>query len=615
MRFANFPRLWVIVAATVVGGLSVCPPASGQQAPVRTVLALYLGEEEFPTNPVTQKALREALTSRPDIPVDYFGEFLERERFSPELASESLREYIRTKYRGRRIDLVIALTDQVMQFALDNRQELFPDAPIVFTGLGVPHDTIRTAGPGMTGIRVSNAHGETLKLALELHPSTEQVFVVAHSPNEQSVAAVRDELSRVSQRVKVTFIDEASVPRLLAAVRAVPQRSLILYVWHAQDEPGNTKYSDEFARLVAQAAAVPVYGTNEIYVGSGVVGGVVRETYETGTRAGEMALQILRGTRAQDIPIENARVVPTFDWRQILRWRIDPSRLPPQSDIRFKTPTVWESYRWYIVGTLVVVAAQLVLIAGLLTERTSRRRAEAAIRRSEASLRASYERIRQMAGRLINAQEAARADIARDLHDDVCQQLVYVSMGVSTLKNSSGDIQGAETQQAFSELERDTQSTFEGIRRLSHDLHPASLRLLGLAPALKTHCAEIEKRHNVEVVFNAGDLGHLHPDIAVCFFRIAQESLRNGVMHGEAKRFDVSLARFGEHIEMTVADNGRGFDLEAVQQNGGGLGLVSMEERAHVVGGGVQIITGVGQGTTVRVRGPVDPPKLTPPPA
>jgi len=77
MSHANFPRLWIIVAATVVGWLSVCPAASGQQAPVRTVLALYLGEEEFPTNPVTQSALREALTSRSDIPVEYFGEFLE----------------------------------------------------------------------------------------------------------------------------------------------------------------------------------------------------------------------------------------------------------------------------------------------------------------------------------------------------------------------------------------------------------------------------------------------------------------------------------------------------------------------------------------------------------
>ena len=260
------------------------------------------------------------------------------------------------------------------------------------------------------------------------------------------------------------------------------------------------------------------------------------------------------------------------------------------------------------MGTIIVVAAQLVLIAGLLTERASRRRAESAIRASEASLRTSYERIRQMAGRLINAQEAARADIARDLHDDICQQLVYVSMGVSTLKNSAGTIQDTETQRAFAELERDTEGTFEGIRRLSHDLHPASLRILGLAPALKTHCAEVEKRHHVKVVFKAGDIGPLHSDLAVCFFRIAQESLRNGVVHGQATRFDVSLTRVDHHLDMTVTDNGRGFDLDAVRQRAsGGLGLVSMEERAHVVGGEVQIVTGIGRGTSIRVRAPLEP--------
>ena len=74
------------------------------------------------------------------------------------------------------------------------------------------------------------------------------------------------------------------------------------------------------------------------------------------------------------------------------------------------------------------------------------------------------------------------------------------------------------------------------------------------------------------------------------------------------ERFTVSLARSGEHVELTVTDDGRGFDLEAVRRNGKGLGLVSMEERARVVGGDVQIVTGPGQGTTIRVRGPAEAP-------
>jgi signal transduction histidine kinase len=601
------PQPCVLVAATAMVWLAAWQPASGQQGPVRTVLGIYLGEEEFPSNPVLDRAIRETLTSRPDMPIEYFSEYLESERFDPTVATETLHDYIRAKYQGHRIDVVIAMTDQVLQFALNHRHDLFPGASIVFTALRPPPETTRTTDNGVTGIVVSNAFGETLKLGLDLHPGTQRVLVVARSPNEQSVAAVRSELAHFSRQTRLTFIDERTVPGMVAAVRAAPPRSLILYIWQAQEEPGNFKYSDEFARLVAEAAPVPVYGTSDLYVGSGVVGGVMRETRETGMRAAEMALQILGGTRAQDIPIERARLVPVFDWRQVRRWGIDPLRLPSTSDIRFRTPTVWESYRWYIVTTLLVVAAQLVLIAGLLTQRARRRRAEEAIRTSEASLRKSYERIRQMAGRLINAQEAARADIARDLHDDVCQRLTYVSVGVSTLKNSSGDIQGTETQRAFADLERDTLGTFDGIRRLSHDLHPATLRLLGLAPALRSHCAELEKRYNVQIAFTTVDLGRVHPDVAVCFFRIGQEALRNGLVHGDAQQFAVSLARYDNYIEMTVSDNGRGFDLEAVSREGGGLGLVSMEERAHVVGGGVQIVTAIGHGTTVRVRGPAEP--------
>jgi len=101
-----------------------------------------------------------------------------------------------------------------------------------------------------------------------------------------------------------------------------------------------------------------------------------------------------------------------------------------------------------------------------------------------------------------------------------------------------------------------------------------------------------------------GSFGDLRPDVALCFFRIAQESLRNGIMHGAATRLSVSLVRSGGDVELTVTDDGRGFDLEAVRSDGSGLGLVSIEERAHAVGGDVRIITGRQQGTTIRVRGP-----------
>jgi len=318
-----------------------------------------------------------------------------------------------------------------------------------------------------------------------------------------------------------------------------------------------------------------------------------------------MARLILAGTRPQDIPIEEARVVPTFDWRQLMRWRIDQSRLPPGSDIQFRQPSVWEAFRPYVIGSVVVVSAQLLLIVGLLKQRARRRRAEETIRAREATLRTSYERIRQLAGRLINAQEAARSSIARDLHDDVGQVLAGVSMAVSSLKRSSGNVQDAPTQQALSRLQEETLGICEGIRRLSHELHPATLGLLGLADVIKAHCREVEKQYAGQVSFKSeGDFQHLDPHVAVCLFRIAQESLRNSFTHGAARLLSVSLARSEDHIELTVTDDGQGFDLDAVRRDGGGLGLVSMEERAHALGGDVHIASRLGKGTTIRVRVP-----------
>ena len=605
MRSRALARLLLATALVAgIGSTSTHGQAPAPPRTLKTVLAIHWGPPDFPITPVVNEAIREALATY-EGPVDYFAEYLESDRIAPGDATRSLADYIRQKYRGRRIDLVFAIADPALRFVLDRQAELFPDTPIVYSGVAIPEDGVRGAHGGLTAVMRGVAYGETLRLALELQPSTERVFVIERRPDRRTVESVRAELLEFSKSVPLTFLDQETVPDLLAAVKTVPPRSVILYVFFSPNDPGVLPDLPVVAREVVEASPVPVYGTNERYIGSGVVGGVVRGSRETGTRMGEMALQILNGTPARNIPVENARLVPTIDWRQLQRWGIDPARLPPGSNIRFRAPTAWETYRGYIIGALVVVAAQLLLIAGLLVQRSRRRRAEATVLARETTIRTSYDRIRQLARRLINAQEAVRADIARDLHDGVCQDLTGMSIDVATLKGSAGSIQDARTQDTLSKIQDETRAMFEGIRRLSHELHPATLRVMGLASALGAHCAEVEKRHGLEVkLTTAGNFSDLQPDVAVCFFRIAQESMRNSIVHGAARRLAVSLARVGEQVELTVTDDGCGFDLEAVRRNGGGLGLVSIEERVYAIGGNVEIITGLQKGTTIYVRGP-----------
>jgi signal transduction histidine kinase len=590
---------------TAIAFASLCSAASAQSQP-RTVLTIHSGAENFPGTERLDTAIRNGLLAHADVPVDYFAEYLETEEFPLETASTALRDYIHRKYEGRHIDIVITITAAALRFALRYRDELFPNVPIVFQAVTLPQAVVDRAAPGITGVLNDTPFAETLELALKLHPSAKRILVVAQAPQIEGYAErVRSNLGRFSNRVELTYVRERTVAALLAAVKAIPPQSLVLYMRFTPEEPPPNVYPDEIAHLIAAASPVPIYANDEIFLGSGVVGGMMRSSEASGTQVAAIARQILSGTPPENIPIATVPTTPIFDWRQVRRWGIDPSRLPSGSQIFFRTPTMWEAYRWYIVGTIAVVAVQLGLIGGLLTQRARRRRAEETLRAQEASLRTSYERIRLLAGRLINAQEAARANIAQDLHDDICQRLAYVSMAIDRLTNSSGNIQSGQSQRSLAELAHETRSTFDSIRRLSHDLHPATLRVLGLAPALKTHCTEVASRHNVEVTFTSeGDRTPVPPDVAICFFRIAQEALRNGIVHGDASRFSVSLSRSGEDLLMTVTDNGHGFDIDEVRRRGSTFGLVSMEERARVVGAAIQISSGIGLGTTIHVRGP-----------
>ena len=275
--------------------------------------------------------------------------------------------------------------------------------------------------------------------------------------------------------------------------------------------------------------------------------------------------------------------------------------------LRSSTPS--DAYDAQLTAALGVVIAQTMLIAALLAQRRRRRRAADALRVGEAALRDSCLRTRQLAGRLMQAQECASVAMARRLHDGICQDMVGVAMAIDHLTNSTGRIQDARTQYALAKLHRRAMEIADGIRRISHELHPASLQLLGLAAALRTHCLEVEKTHDVEVsLLTSGDLKRIHPDVALCLFRIAQEAVRNAVAHGAARHVQVSVARCGVDVELSVVDDGKGFDVESVRHDGRGLGLVSLEERAYGAGGEVLITSEPGRGSSVIARVPAREP-------
>jgi signal transduction histidine kinase len=352
----------------------ICPAASAQSRSVRTALAVHWSSEDYPSNPVLDGAIRKVLLSRDDAPVDFFSEYLESDRFPEEEATLAFRDYLQRKYRGHRIDVVLTITDPALQFVLRYRDQLFPGVPIVASAgstLG-----LHLSAAGVTGTAWRAADVETVELALTLHPSTQRVFVVAQELTAGYLEGVQAALVKSAERVELTIINERSLPGLIAAVRAVPARSLIHFVRFSRQDPGNVMFPVDVVRMVAEASPVPVYSSTDSFVGTGIVGGMVRLASGIGTRLGEMALQVLDGRRAEDIPMENIPAKPMFDWRQLQHWGIAENALPAGSTVLFREISIWERYRGTILTVASVLLLQSALIAGMIVERRRRRHAE-----------------------------------------------------------------------------------------------------------------------------------------------------------------------------------------------------------------------------------------------
>ena len=274
-----------------------------------------------------------------------------------------------------------------------------------------------------------------------------------------------------------------------------------------------------------------------------------------------------------------------------------------EADVPVRTAAL-RDHLWHITGCLAFVAIETLLIGGLLGQRSKRRQVERAARVSEDALRSSNAQIRDLAGQLIFAQEVERTRIARDLHDDACQEVAAIAVDVSNLRKKDTTLQDSDVQQTLLSVQRRMARVAEGLRLLSHDLHPNLLKHAGLAAALEAHCADVERQYHIQVSFHAeGQVEPANPVVMLSLFRIAQEALRNAAKHGHAQQVDLTLSEQGDGLILSVTDDGWGFDPGGVRHNGG-LGLVSIEERARLVKGQVTIHSGPQQGTTISVRVP-----------
>jgi PAS domain S-box-containing protein len=212
--------------------------------------------------------------------------------------------------------------------------------------------------------------------------------------------------------------------------------------------------------------------------------------------------------------------------------------------------------------------------------------------------------LHELSGRLIHAQEEERARIARELHDDISQRMAFLQIGLDQFEQTLGGLTANEKNELHNLVEVASEVSSD-LHNISHRLHPARLDLQGLVAATKSFCKEVTNQQDIEIKFVYQDVPpQLPSSVALCLFRIIQEALRNVVKHARTNQATVVLTGHPDRIELSISDNGAGFQ-PADADSRHGLGLISMRERLRLIDGRLAVDSSPTHGTRIQVQVPL----------
>ncbi len=588
----------VIVCAVLIGILGLGSPLPGQNLKKYRVVVLF----PFGSNIEGARILDTAIKSAGLGPeFVFYPEYLDIQRFPTSDHEESVVRYLRSLYASQKVDLVFTAGFAGLDFALKHARQIFGETPIVFVGMEQSRLKGLSLPPGVTGVSHFDDVRGTLEVALRLQPDTTDVVVIAGTSEYDRYWLRHDRpiLDQFADRLRFRYLTDLPLLELIPELNHLAPHTIV-YIHAISSDVSNQKLSgSEMLDLITRNTNAPVYG---LTARQGFVGG---PTTDDDDRHFAMALAIVRriykGEKISDIPIQQAKpqYPYVFDARQLRRWNIDLDRVPPGSFLLNRELSLWQLHKGLISGVSSFIALESVLIAVLLIHRARRKRAEVLLADRNERLQESEHFLHLLSGQLIGAQEEERSRIARQLHDDLNQQVADLGISLSKIKrdipNSMEDVRGnvASVQDRLMTLS-------DGLRYISHELHPGMLELFGLVAALKSHCKEFAAAASIQVEVEAECPEPVASDVALCMYRIAQESLRNIAKHSRATRASIALTKSSGILQLKISDNGIGFDLQEALSRGG-LGIRSMEERARLVHGNIKLTSHAGNGTSLIV--------------
>ncbi len=583
----DLPRLAARLCVCLLVWVFVLPrPADGaERGEAKRVLLLHSFGRDFRPWSEYARSIKAALELQSPWPLDIQDHALLTARFNSPGPETPFVDYLSSLYQGRPPDIVLSIGAPAASFVQNYRERLFPGTPMVLTA--VEHRMVDSASltDNDTVVSVHNDFLAAFRNVVQVLPDTRTIAVViGASPLEKFwLDELKSELKPLESRVALVYYADLSFAEILKRASALPPHTVLFWGLMSVDGAGVAHEGDLALRSLHAVANAPIFSFQEAFFNRETVGGPMHSIAETSKQTVDAAIRILGGEKPGNIKIEPIGfAAPKYDWREMQRWGISESNLPPGSEILFREPDLWQRYRWQIALIAAVILIQAGLISGLLHERRRRRLAEVE----------SRQRLTELAH--VNRYSAVgelTTSIAHELNQPLGSILTNAETAELMLKGSSPDLD--EVREILADIRRDDERASEVIRRLRNVLKktPFEIRDIDLNDTVREAIglvAAVAERRGVALRFAAapgelrvkGDTVQLQQVILNLIIN-AMDAISEA--DAQAREVSVSTARSSPYAEIRIGDTGQGIaaaDLKSIfdpffttKPQGMGMGL------------------------------------------
>ncbi len=337
--------------------------------------------------------LRPILTTNLSKPVMIYQENLDFTHFTRNDYRQELAGWLRNKYRGNKLDVIVASGRKSIDFALKARISAWPGVPIIAIGNRETLTNELAGQTNVTGFIVDNDIQATLKTAVQLLPGTRRIAFVSPggTAGDASESYQRD-LQRAEgfcanrfELLKLVGLTMADTKHRLAEL---PPETIVFYDDIRTDGSGPVMLPWAAAEELSSVSTAPMFSYSRFYVGNGIVGGMCINNATLNSEIAGQIASVIRAGNADSVPTardQSSRFV--FDWRQLQKYHLSATQIPPNSEGRFRPPTLWQAYHVIVIVVLAALAVQTLLILALLWQRRQMRRTEEELSSSQLMLR------------------------------------------------------------------------------------------------------------------------------------------------------------------------------------------------------------------------------------